>query len=52
MSDKSVFEGKDIGVTWDGRLCIHVTECGQAKGNLSERGEWTLQCYYYAPQKN
>ena len=40
MSDKKVFqyEGNDHTVTWDGRLCIHVGECGRAKGDLFVTG--------------
>lgn len=36
MSEKKVFEypGAAIDVQWDGRLCIHVGECGTAKGDL------------------
>lgn len=28
------FEGSQIDVTWDGRLCIHVAECGRSTGDL------------------
>jgi CDGSH-type Zn-finger protein/uncharacterized Fe-S cluster protein YjdI len=28
------YPGKDVDVSWDGRLCIHVGECGRAKGEL------------------
>ena len=40
MSEKKVFEypGADIDVQWDGRLCIHVGECGNAKGDLFVAG--------------
>lgn len=36
MSETKVFNypGKAIGVQWDGRLCIHIGECGNAKGDL------------------
>ncbi len=36
MSDEKTFtyEGKDADVSWDGRLCIHIQECGRAKGEL------------------
>ncbi|MEA3412547.1 MAG: CDGSH iron-sulfur domain-containing protein [Pseudomonadota bacterium] len=36
MSEQKVFKfsGKDIDVTWDGRLCIHIGECGQSEGEL------------------
>ena len=36
MSDeeKYTFPGEKVDVVWDGRLCIHIAECGQAKGDL------------------
>jgi CDGSH-type Zn-finger protein/uncharacterized Fe-S cluster protein YjdI len=36
MSDSPItrYPGKDVDVTWDQRLCIHVGECGRAKGEL------------------
>ena len=37
MSDKKpVFKypGKTADVFWDGRLCIHIAECGRAEGEL------------------
>jgi CDGSH-type Zn-finger protein/uncharacterized Fe-S cluster protein YjdI len=36
MSDKEIytFPGEKVNVSWDGRVCIHVAECGQAKGDL------------------
>ncbi len=36
MSDKNKYEfpGSKIDVTWDGRLCIHIAECGRSKGDL------------------
>jgi len=36
MGEKTKFEfkGDNIDVEWDGRLCIHIAECGQAKGDL------------------
>jgi len=44
MSDKEIytFSGENVNVEWDGRLCIHVAECGQAKGDLfvSGRQPW------------
>lgn len=44
MSDKEIyiFPGEKLDVSWDGRLCIHVAECGQAKGDLfvSGRQPW------------
>jgi CDGSH-type Zn-finger protein/uncharacterized Fe-S cluster protein YjdI len=30
----SRYPGKDADVTWDERLCIHIGECGRAKGDL------------------
>ncbi|HID50164.1 MAG TPA: hypothetical protein EYP40_11245 [Chromatiales bacterium] len=46
MSEKDVFEfpGEKISVRWDGRLCIHVAECGQAQGELFVGGRkpWCL----------
>jgi CDGSH-type Zn-finger protein/uncharacterized Fe-S cluster protein YjdI len=36
MSDKQVvdFQGSEIAVQWDERLCIHHGECGRATGEL------------------
>jgi uncharacterized Fe-S cluster protein YjdI/CDGSH-type Zn-finger protein len=34
MSEKTTYSGKHIDVQWDGRLCIHVGECGRASGDL------------------
>jgi CDGSH-type Zn-finger protein/uncharacterized Fe-S cluster protein YjdI len=36
MSDKDVveYQGEDAVVTWNGKLCIHIGECGRAKGEL------------------
>jgi len=36
MSEQKVFNfsGRNIDVTWDGRLCIHIGECGQSEGEL------------------
>lgn len=36
MSDQKIhkYDGKDADVFWDGRLCIHIGECGRAKGDL------------------
>ena len=35
MSGKKVtYEGTDSDVQWDGRLCIHIGECGRAKNDL------------------
>jgi CDGSH-type Zn-finger protein/uncharacterized Fe-S cluster protein YjdI len=33
-----VYPGKEIDVSWDGRLCIHMGECGGAKGDLFVAG--------------
>ena len=40
MSEKKIttFPGREIDVAWDGRLCIHIAECGQAKGDLFVAG--------------
>lgn len=40
MSEKKVFDfhGSRIDVQWDGRLCIHIAECGNAAGDLFEGG--------------
>ena len=51
MSDQSaveqpivVFSGTEIDVQWDGRLCIHIGECGNAAGDLFVGGRepWCL----------
>ena len=34
MSKKKLFEGNEIAVEWDGRLCIHIAECGRSAGEL------------------
>lgn len=36
------FDGTAVDVTWNGSLCIHVGECGRAKGDLfvSGRDPW------------
>ncbi len=36
MADKDIthYAGKKAEVSWDGRLCIHIGECGRAKGDL------------------
>ena len=50
MSDKQVvdYPGAAINVQWDGRLCIHVGECGTAAGDLfvGDREPWCIpdQC--------
>ncbi|MDH4047055.1 MAG: CDGSH iron-sulfur domain-containing protein [Gammaproteobacteria bacterium] len=33
-SDQFVFPGSRASVSWNSRLCIHIGECGRAKGNL------------------
>jgi CDGSH-type Zn-finger protein/uncharacterized Fe-S cluster protein YjdI len=40
MSDENVFQypGAEIDVQWDGRLCIHVGECGTARNELFVAG--------------
>ena len=42
MADVKRFEGEAADVTWDRRLCIHIGECGRAKGDLfaSGRDPW------------
>jgi len=35
---KNRYPGEQIDVEWDGRLCIHVTECGKSEGSLFEPG--------------
>ena len=46
MSEKEVFDypGREIDVQWDGRLCIHIAECGNAQGDLfvGGRDPWCL----------
>lgn len=35
MSDEQVkFSNQKLDVTWNGRLCIHIAECGRAEGGL------------------
>jgi CDGSH-type Zn-finger protein/uncharacterized Fe-S cluster protein YjdI len=36
MSEAKTFTypGNKVDIRWDGRLCIHVAECGQAQGDL------------------
>lgn len=34
MTGPKTFEGKDLDINWDGRLCIHIGECGRAEGEL------------------
>lgn len=40
MSDKDAvkYAGKSVDVKWNGGLCIHVGECGRAKGDLFTAG--------------
>jgi CDGSH-type Zn-finger protein/uncharacterized Fe-S cluster protein YjdI len=46
MSDqqKFQFKGEQIDVEWDGRLCIHIAECGQSEGDVfvSGRQPWCM----------
>ncbi len=32
------YPGENIDVTWDGRLCIHIAECGREEGELFVKG--------------
>ena len=34
MSKKVTYKGANADVQWDGRLCIHIGECGRAKNEL------------------
>jgi len=36
VSEKKIFDypGATADVHWDGRLCIHIGECGRAKNEL------------------
>ncbi len=38
--EKSVYkyEGEEVDVFWDGKLCIHIGECGRAQGDLFVAG--------------
>lgn len=40
MATKKAFDypGKNATVTWHGKLCIHIGECGRAKGDLFVAG--------------
>jgi len=40
--DIHIYTGQLIDITWDGRLCIHIAECGKSKGELfvSGRQPW------------
>jgi len=46
MAQKKVFDynGKEIDVHWDSRLCIHIGECGQSEGDLfvGGRDPWCM----------
>ncbi len=46
MSDKGLFTypGSEIDVQWDGRLCIHIGECGSSADELFEgdRNPWCI----------
>lgn len=44
MSDKTIFNGEEIEVEWDGRLCIHIGECGRSSGDLfvGGRNPWCI----------
>lgn len=46
MSDPkvTVYPGSQIDVSWDGRLCIHIGECGNATGDLfvGGRDPWCI----------
>jgi CDGSH-type Zn-finger protein/uncharacterized Fe-S cluster protein YjdI len=46
MSEKEVvdYPGQEIDVQWDGRLCIHIGECGNAQGDLfvGGRDPWCI----------
>jgi CDGSH-type Zn-finger protein/uncharacterized Fe-S cluster protein YjdI len=33
-NEKTKYDGEKINVEWDGRLCIHIGECGYSKGEL------------------
>lgn len=32
------YEGEQLDVTWDSRLCIHVGNCVKAKGDVFKNG--------------
>lgn len=46
MTEKKVFSypGSEVDVQWDGRLCIHIAECGIAAGDLfvGGRDPWCI----------
>ncbi len=35
---KTFYPGEQIDVEWDGRLCIHISECGKSEDELFEAG--------------
>ena len=41
MADSKTFKyaGEHVDVAWHGRLCIHIGECGRAKGELFVGGQ-------------
>ncbi len=42
--DQVHYQGKEVDITFDRRLCIHVGECGRAKNKLfvAERDPWCV----------
>lgn len=38
MSKKYKYAGKDVQVTWNKTLCIHMGECGRAQGDIFKGG--------------
>lgn len=44
MAKQFRYAGNEVDVEWDGRLCIHIGECGRAKGDLfiSGRKPWCI----------
>ena len=39
MSDDVIrYDGSEVDVTWDRRLCIHVGECGRADNDMFQSG--------------
>ena len=54
MSEKKVFtyDGADADVHWDGRLCIHIGECGRANNELFVGGRqpWCQPNLVSAPE--
>ena len=33
-TDDFTYPGNQATVTWNGKLCIHISECGRAEGEL------------------